>query len=163
MLNVRCPFCKNENTDVIDSREILNGESIRRRRECTSCKRRFTTYERADLANITVIKRNNTREPFDRNKLLNGIMRACEKRKISRESMESIVDKIETKLRSKGVKEIKSRAIGDMVIKELFKLDPIAYIRFASVYNNFSSPSEFRKIVAVFKHKPPNAKKKTAN
>ena len=148
---MRCPFCKSGNTDVVDSREVLNGESIRRRRECESCGKRFTTYEKADMAEITVIKKDGTREPFDRNKILRGIMIAGQKRSISRERMESIVDKIETRMRSSGTKEIKSRKIGDMVVKELFNTDPVAYIRFASVYNNFDSPEEFRKYVLMLR------------
>ncbi|MCL5100523.1 MAG: transcriptional regulator NrdR [Candidatus Marsarchaeota archaeon] len=148
---MKCPYCGKNNTDVVDSRDSKNGEGIRRRRECTYCKRRFTTYEKAEIAEITVIKRDNTREPFDKNKVLSGIMKACEKRKISREKMDSIVDKIENKLRSDGIREVRSRHIGDMVVKELFKLDPVAYIRFASVYNNFDSPEEFRRIVSMFR------------
>ncbi|MHB1829857.1 MAG: transcriptional regulator NrdR [Candidatus Micrarchaeaceae archaeon] len=144
---MKCPFCKSSQTEVVDSREVLNGESIRRRRECESCGRRFTTYEKADIADITVIKRNSTREPFDRSKILNGIMKACEKRNVSREMMDAMVDRIERKARSSGAKEIKSRKIGDMVVKELFNTDLVAYIRFASVYNNFDSPDEFRKYV----------------
>ena len=144
---MKCPFCKGSQTEVVDSREVLNGESIRRRRECESCGRRFTTYEKVDIADITVIKRNSTREPFDRSKILNGIMKACEKRNISRERMDAMVDRIERKARSSGAKEIKSRKIGDMVVKELFNTDLVAYIRFASVYNNFDSPEEFRKYV----------------
>ncbi len=150
---MKCPFCKSSNTEVIDSREVLNGESIRRRRQCESCSRRFTTYEKVDLADITVIKRNNTREPFDRNKILNGIMRACEKRPISWERMDEVTDKIEAKIRATGVREISSKKIGDMLIKELFSLDPVAYLRFASVYYNFGSPSEFRKYVSLLSKK----------
>lgn len=155
---MKCPFCKNSNTEVVDSREVMNGESIRRRRECESCGRRFTTYEKVDLADITIIKRDNTREPFDRSKILNGIMKACEKRSISRERMDQMVDKIETKIRSSGIKEIKSRKIGDMVVKELFNVDPVAYIRFASVYYNFDSPNEFRKYVATLERAPKRKK-----
>lgn len=158
---MRCPYCKAENTDVIDSREALNGDSIRRRRECKSCSRRFTTYERLDLAEITVIKRNETREPFDRNKVLNGVMKACEKRSISRDVMEQLVERIEARIRSSGRKEAKSMEIGDMVVKELFKLDPVAYIRFASVYNNFESPEEFRKVVGIFRNKRKGGKRAT--
>lgn len=147
---MRCPYCKNENTDVIDSREVMDREVTRRRRECNSCKRRFTTYERAEMEEITVIKRNNTRQQFDRNKVLNGIMKACEKREISRAVMEDITDRIEAKIRSRGNLEITSKDIGNMVVKELLKLDPVAYIRFASVYNNFGSPEEFRKAISIF-------------
>ncbi len=148
---MRCPYCRSNNTEVIDSRDTVNGESIRRRRQCASCKKRFTTYERVDLAEITVIKKDSTRQQFDRTKILSGIMRACEKRPISREQMEGIVEKIEGKIRAQGVHEIESSRIGDMVVKELFKLDPVAYIRFASVYKNFGSPEEFRKAVFLFK------------
>ena len=150
---MKCPFCKSSNTEVIDSREVLNGNSIRRRRQCESCSRRFTTYEKVDLADITVIKRNNTREPFDRNKILNGIMRACEKRPISWERMDEVADKIEARIRKGGIREISSRKIGDMLIKELFNLDPVAYLRFASVYYNFGSPEEFRKYVSMLSKK----------
>ncbi|MDE1851564.1 MAG: transcriptional regulator NrdR [Candidatus Micrarchaeota archaeon] len=148
---MKCPYCGYYDTEVIDSRESPDGDSIRRRRACESCKKRFTTYEKADFADITVIKRNGAREPFDKNKVLNGIMKACEKRAISRETMDKLTDKIEMRIRSKGIKEIDSRRIGDMVVKELFKLDPVAYIRFVSIYQNFDSPEEFRKAVTLFK------------
>lgn len=145
---MKCPFCASNNTEVIDSREVMEGASIRRRRECESCGKRFTTYEKVDLEDMTVIKRDGTRQPFDRSKILGGIMKASEKRNISREKMDAIVDKIEMKLRSKGTKEIDSRKIGDMVVKELFAIDPVAYIRFASVYYNFDSPEEFKKHIS---------------
>jgi transcriptional repressor NrdR len=150
---MRCPYCGSKDTDVIDSREVLDGKSIRRRRECVECGKRFTTYEKVDFDDVTVIKRDKTREPFDRNKVLAGVIKACEKRKVSRAEMEALVDKIETRIRTKGVKEIKSSAIGDMVVKGLFRLDPVAYIRFASVYKNFDSPEEFRKAVGIFKQR----------
>ncbi len=156
---MRCPYCRSSNTDVIDSRDSVNGESVRRRRECASCKKRFTTYESVDLAQITVIKKDQTRQPFERTKLLNGILHACEKRPVSREQMDAIVEKIEGKIRASGIHEIESRKIGDMLVKELFRLDPVAYIRFASVYNNFDSPEEFRKTVLLFK-KAEKARKK---
>jgi len=146
---MKCPFCASNNTEVIDSREVMDGASIRRRRECESCGKRFTTYEKVDLEAITVIKRDGMRQPFESSKILNGIIHASEKRNISREKMDAIVDKIEMKIRSKGIKEIDSRAIGDMVVKELFKVDPVAYIRFASVYYNFDSPEEFKKYVLM--------------
>jgi transcriptional repressor NrdR len=156
---MRCPFCKNEDTGVIDSREVTDREVTRRRRECNNCKRRFTTYERAEVEEITVIKRDNTRQQFDRNKILNGIMKACQKREISRALMEEITDRIEGKIRTKGKLEVTSKAIGNMVVKELFKLDPVAYIRFASVYNNFVSPEEFRKAISIFNQKKGSRKK----
>ncbi len=151
---MKCPFCANSNTEVVDSREVMEGNGIRRRRECESCGKRFTTYEKVDLEGIAVIKRDGTRQPFDKSKILGGIMKASEKRNISRESMDAIVDKIEMKLRHSGIKEINSRKIGDMVVKELFNVDPVAYIRFASVYYNFDSPEEFRKYVLMLKKSP---------
>ncbi|MDE1768425.1 MAG: transcriptional regulator NrdR [Candidatus Micrarchaeota archaeon] len=155
---MKCPFCASGNTEVIDSREVMDGESIRRRRQCESCKKRFTTYERVEAEAITVIKRDATRQPFDKSKILNAIMKASAKRNISREKMDGIVDKIEMKLRSKGIKEIESRKIGDMVVKELFSIDPVAYIRFASVYYNFDSPEEFRKYVSTLEKAPKRKK-----
>jgi transcriptional repressor NrdR len=148
---MKCPYCKNENTDVIDSREVMGKDVTRRRRECTGCHRRFTTYERAEIEEITVIKRDNRREQFDRNKLLGGIMKACEKREISRAVMEDLADRTESKIRAKGKIETSSREIGGMVMKELIKIDPVAYIRFASVYQNFGSPEEFTKAVSIIK------------
>lgn len=156
---MRCPYCKNENTDVIDSREVMDRDVTRRRRECTRCSRRFTTYERAEVEEITVIKRDNTRQQFDRNKVLGGIMKACEKREISRATMEDMTDRIESRIRARGNLEITSKDIGNMVMKELLKLDPVAYIRFASVYQNFGSPEEFRNAISIFGSKTnPKAK-----
>jgi transcriptional repressor NrdR len=146
---MKCPYCRNENTEVVDSREVMGKDVTRRRRECIGCHRRFTTYERAEIEEITVIKRDNRREQFDRNKLLGGIMKACEKREISRAIMEDLADRTEAKIRSKGVIETTSREIGNMVMKELIKIDPVAYIRFASVYQNFGSPEEFTRAVSV--------------
>jgi transcriptional repressor NrdR len=148
---MRCPYCKSTNISVIDSREVTADNSIRRRRICNSCRRRFTTYERIYEAEITVIKKNGNREPFDKSKILNGIMKACEKRPIDRGRMEEIADNIERKLSVSGKKEVSSRKIGNIVINELFKIDPVAYIRFASVYNNFDSPEEFRNIAVLMK------------
>lgn len=150
---MKCPYCGYIDTEVVDSREVTEGRGIRRRRQCMSCKKRFTTYEHAEFDEITVIKKDKTRQPFDRNKILGGIIKACEKRSISRDKMDEVADRIEMKIRSKGQKEIKSQAIGDMVVKELFRLDPIAYIRFASVYQSFNSPEEFKKAILLFKKK----------
>jgi transcriptional repressor NrdR len=150
---MKCPYCGYIDTEVVDSREVNEGRGIRRRRQCMSCKKRFTTYEHAEFDEITVIKKTKAREPFDRNKVLSGIIRACDKRSVSRDRMEEVADRIEMKIRSNGTKEIKSADIGDMVVKELFKLDPVAYIRFASVYQSFDSPEEFKKAVLLFKKK----------
>ncbi|MGC9204886.1 MAG: transcriptional regulator NrdR [Candidatus Micrarchaeia archaeon] len=148
---MRCPYCRSTNISVIDSRDVTADNSIRRRRICNSCKRRFTTYERIYEAEITVIKKNGDREPFDKGKVLNGIMKACEKRPIDRGRMEEIANRVERKLVASGKKEVTSRRIGDMVVNELFKVDPVAYIRFASVYNNFDSPEEFRRVALFMK------------
>jgi len=150
---MRCPYCGSTNTIVVDSRFVEADNSIRRRRLCNSCKRRFTTYERIDTVKVTVIKRDGTREPFDRSKIVNGISKACEKRPISRERIDAIADKIEAKLMAQNKKEVTSREIGELVMKELYKLDPVAYIRFASVYKNFDSPDEFRKIAILMRNK----------
>jgi len=150
---MRCPYCGSTNTMVVDSRFVEADNSIRRRRLCNSCKRRFTTYERIDTVKVTVIKRDGTREPFDRSKIVNGISKACEKRPISRERIDAIADKIEAKLMAQNKKEVTSREIGELVMKELYKLDPVAYIRFASVYKNFDSPDEFRKIAILMRNK----------
>jgi len=150
---MRCPYCGSTNTMVVDSRFVEADNSIRRRRLCNSCKRRFTTYERIDTVKVTVIKKDGTREPFDRSKIVNGISKACEKRPISRERIDAIADKIEAKLMAQNKKEVTSREIGELVMKELYKLDPVAYIRFASVYKNFDSPDEFRKIAILMRNK----------
>ncbi len=148
---MKCPYCGSGSMGVVDSRST--GDSIRRRRICESCKRRFTTYERIEDFSITVRKRNDAREAFDRNKVLTGIMKACEKRPVSREHMEAIVDKIESRIKAEGKKEVSSKEIGAMIIRELYKLDEIAYIRFASVYNNFASPEDFRKVAIMLNKK----------
>ena len=150
---MRCPYCGSTNTIVVDSRFVEADNSIRRRRLCNSCKRRFTTYERIDTVKVTVIKKDDTREPFDRSKIVNGISKACEKRPISRERIDAITDKIEAKLMAQNKKEVTSREIGELVMRELYKLDPVAYIRFASVYKNFDSPDEFRKIAILMRNK----------
>lgn len=157
---MRCPYCKNEDTDVIDSREVMDKDVTRRRRECAGCRRRFTTYERAEIDQITVIKKDKKREQFDRNKVLAGIIRACEKREVSRQAMEDMADRIEARIRASGRNEVTSKRIGDMVVRELFRLDPVAYIRFASVYNNFDSPEEFRRAISLFSGEKKSHKRK---
>jgi transcriptional repressor NrdR len=137
---MRCVFC-GADTKVVDKRN--SEDSIRRRRECLSCEKRFTTHERPDL-NITVIKKDGRREPFRREKILAGIMRACEKRPVSREVIDDIVDKIEAEIRRSG-DEIPTKKIGDVVMKKLRTLDKVAYIRFASVYRSFDDLDSFEK------------------
>jgi transcriptional repressor NrdR len=139
---MRCIYCGKQ-TKVIDKRD-LEGES-RRRRECLKCKKRFTTYERVEEPNFIVIKKDKTREPFSREKLKQGIQKACEKRPIKTDKIDELVNEIERKLQSKiKGKEIKSKEIGEVVMKQLKKLDKVAYIRFASVYRDFKDIQDFR-------------------
>ena len=141
---MKCIYCK-LNTRVTDKRESPNG--TRRRRECLKCKKRFTTYEKADKKSIIVVKKDNRREPFSIDKLKNGLMRACMKRPISVEKIEKIIGEVEEKLRSKG-KEVKSDKIGKMVMNKLKKLDKVAYIRFASVYMDFRDIKDFKEVIS---------------
>ena len=140
---MQCPFCQHVNNKVLDSRLTTDSDSIRRRRECIKCTRRFTTYERAELFDITVVKRDGRREPFSREKIMKGIMRACEKRPVKRENMERVVNTIEASLRQSDKDEIKSRKVGDMVMQGLAQLDDVAYVRFASVYKKFRDANQF--------------------
>ncbi|MCX6384162.1 MAG: transcriptional regulator NrdR [Actinobacteria bacterium] len=140
---MKCPFCGNLDSKVIDSRLTEDKESIRRRRECERCAKRFTTYEHLETQAIAVIKKDGTRQPFDRNKILGGLIRACIKRNISTEIMGKIADDIESEIRNSPVNEISSRDIGDLVLHHLKNLDKVAYIRFASVYKHFDNIEEF--------------------
>ena len=140
---MRCPFCATDDTRVLDSRDSNEGAVIRRRRECEACKRRFTTYERVDELNPLVIKKDGRREPFDRDKLLMGLKKACEKRPVSVEQLEQIITGIERKLQESGEKEIPSTTIGEEVMLRLPALDEVAYVRFASVYRSFRDIAEF--------------------
>ncbi len=140
---MRCPFCSTDDTRVLDSRDSNEGAVIRRRRECEACKRRFTTYERVDELNPLVIKKDGRREGFDRDKLLMGLKKACEKRPVSVEQLEQIITGIERKLQETGEKEIPSTMIGEEVMKRLPALDEVAYVRFASVYRSFRDIAEF--------------------
>jgi len=137
---MKCIFCGSE-THVTDKRE--SGDGTRRRRECLKCKKRFTTYEKSEHGSIIVVKKDSRREPFSKDKIRNGIIRACEKRPISIDIIDKIVEEIEDKLKKKG-KEVKTDLIGKMVMTKLKKLDNVAYIRFASVYMNFSDISDFK-------------------
>lgn len=147
---MRCPYCLSSKIRVLDSRDVDEENSIRRRRLCEACSKRFTTYEKAELVDLVVVKKDGTREPYNSGKILGGMLKACEKRPVNRDEIESIAGKIDRKIRSKGVKEITSKKIGEMVIKELFKLDSVAYVRFASVYNQFNSTKEFTRIITMF-------------
>jgi transcriptional repressor NrdR len=140
---LRCPFCQHMDDRVIDSRLSKEGDMIRRRRECTHCLRRFTTYERVEETLPLVIKKDGRRENFDRGKILAGLHKACEKRPISVETLEKLVDRIEQKLQEGGEREIHSRVIGEQIMLELQNLDEVAYVRFASVYRSFKDVNEF--------------------
>ena len=138
-----CPFCSHKETKVTNKRDI--NDATRRRRECLKCSKRFTTYERIESPELFVVKKDSRREPYSRDKLLLGIVKACEKRAVSHERVEKAVNEIEEKLRKKG-KEVKSSMIGELVMKALKKLDKVAYIRFASVYKDFKDIDDFRNI-----------------
>lgn len=140
---MKCPFCDFADSKVIDSRPTEEGSSIRRRRECIECGRRFTTYEKIESVPIMVIKKDETREPFDRNKILTGIIRACQKRPVQTEKMVEIVDNIESELQNMMDREVTSVQIGEMVMAELKKIDDVAYVRFASVYRQFKDINTF--------------------
>lgn len=140
---MKCPRCESPKTRVVDSREGVDGKAVRRRRECESCEFRFTTFERIEESLPMVVKKGGQRESFDRYKILNGLKKACEKRPISVLEMEDVVKNIETKLLELGHKEVSSEMIGEMVIERLHQLDQVAYVRFASVYREFSDVREF--------------------
>ena len=141
---MRCPFCAHLESKVIDSRLSAQGDVTRRRRECESCTRRFTTYERVEEMLPLLIKKDGRREPFDRQKILGGLMRACEKRPVSLGDLEALIDKLERELAEMGEKEVTSRAIGERAMAHLRVLDDIAYVRFASVYREFRDISELQ-------------------
>lgn len=140
---MKCPFCEYEESKVIDSRPTDEGEAIRRRRECLSCGKRFTTYEKIENIPLMVVKKDGSRQMFDRVKLLNGIMRACEKRPVPTGDMERIVNDIETATQNFLEREISSQKIGEMVMERLQKIDEVAYVRFASVYRQFKDINTF--------------------
>ncbi|HEY5644904.1 MAG TPA: transcriptional regulator NrdR [Pseudomonadales bacterium] len=141
---MHCPFCGADDTKVIDSRLVAEGDSVRRRRECQACQERFTTFETAELVMPRVVKSDGTREPFNEEKLRRGLTRALEKRPVSIEEIESALNHITHRLRSTGERELPSRAIGEEVMQELRKIDAVAYVRFASVYRDFQDVSEFQ-------------------
>ncbi len=140
---MKCPFCDEPDTKVIDSRPTEEGKAIRRRRECPKCGKRFTTYEKVEEMLFMVVKRDGRRESFDRNKILNGIIRACEKRPVTLAQMEAIVDDVERGLNNMMEKEVSTQFIGEVVMDRLKDLDEVAYVRFASVYRQFKDVSTF--------------------
>lgn len=151
---MKCPYCNSLEDKVIDSRISRDGETIRRRRECLSCQKRFTTHETIEETMPAIIKKDNRREPYDRRKILEGLKKACQKRDISIDKLEEITDRIERSLLERGVKEIPSSEIGEKVMHELHQLDAVAYVRFASVYRSFKDITDFmEEVKAVLKGK----------
>ena len=145
---MKCPFCDSTEIKVVDSRDTESRDAIRRRRECISCRRRFTTYERIEETPLTVIKRAGEREVFSRSKLLNGLLRACEKRPIETATLERLVDEIESELRNEFKTGVPSVKIGERALARLKDLDKVAYVRFASVYRKFEDVEEFQRELA---------------
>ena len=148
---MRCPFCYNEDLKVIDKRNH-SEESIRRRRECLKCEKRFTTHERVENVDLRVVKKSGDRVPFDRKKILQGMFKACEKRPVPMEKIDIALREIETELRSNDTQEIHSQVIGELVMRKLRRLDKIAYIRFASVYKDFADLESFEEAVKNLKN-----------
>ncbi|SDJ65289.1 transcriptional repressor NrdR [Salimicrobium halophilum] len=140
---VKCPNCGDRNTRVLDSRPIEDGHAIRRRRECDKCDFRYTTFERVEEVPLIVVKKEGTREEFSREKLMRGLIRACEKRPVAVEDLESVTHDIEKELRNRGVSEVDSKEIGEKVMEQLSKIDEVAYVRFASVYRQFKDINVF--------------------
>ena len=158
---MRCPFCKATRDRVLDSRTSHNGGTVRRRRQCLNCKRRFTTYERVEMAPRMVIKSDNRRELFDREKIQRGIVKACEKRSIPIPKINEVVDHVESDIFGRYEHEVPSSVIGEVVTEALKSLDQVAFVRFASVYLRFKDISEFGKVIAnLSKKDPPHAKDK---
>jgi transcriptional repressor NrdR len=141
---MHCPFCSADDTKVIDSRLVADGDQVRRRRECLGCRERFTTYEVAELVMPKVIKSNGNREPFNEDKLRAGLASAIQKRPVSTEDIEALVTQIKSALRATGEREVRSRVIGELVMEQLKGLDQVAFVRFASVYRSFQDLAEFR-------------------
>ncbi|WP_193161728.1 transcriptional regulator NrdR [Microbulbifer hainanensis] len=152
---MHCPFCSAEETKVVDSRLVAEGDQVRRRRECLDCHERFTTFETAELLLPRVIKQNGQREPFNEDKLRAGIQRAVEKRPVSTERVESAVSQIKHALQATGERELPARAIGELVMEQLRELDQVAYVRFASVYRRFEDVSDFSEEIERLTSKRP--------
>ena len=155
---MQCPFCGADDTKVVDSRLVTEGNQVRRRRECMSCSERFTTFETAELVLPRLEKRDGSREPFNEEKLRAGMLRALEKRPVPLDDLEHAIDHIKHALRTLGEREVKSRVLGEMVMVELKKLDEVAYIRFASVYRRFQDLNEFREVIDSLENHQTTAK-----
>ena len=140
---MKCPFCGHQEDKVVDSRASADGAAIRRRRECLACGKRFTTYEHVEGQPLMIVKKDSRREPFDRQKLLAGLVKACEKRPVSMDDLEGLVNELERELSQQFEREVPSREVGERVMKKLHALDPVAYVRFASVYREFKDVEQF--------------------
>jgi transcriptional repressor NrdR len=160
---VRCPFCKEDNDKVVDSRSSADGTAIRRRRECLACKRRYTTYETIEEGAIRVVKKDGSREPYDRAKLMGGVTKACEKRPVSTQALESMADAIEAEVNKMFDREVSSRFLGEQVMKHLRKLDDVAYVRFASVYRDFKDVTEYYQYIEEARDKGAKPEKPADN
>ncbi|MCI3923951.1 transcriptional regulator NrdR [Paenibacillus sp. TRM 82003] len=150
---MKCPYCDHDGTKVLDSRPVNDNKSIRRRRECEKCARRFTTFETVEEAPLMVVKKDGSREEFSREKLLRGLVRACEKRPVSVERLEQIVDDVERELRQTASTEIDSGQIGELMMEQLYRVDEVAYVRFASVYRQFKDIDMFMKELSTLLNK----------
>ena len=153
---MRCPFCNSEDTQVLDTRSNPDTNSIRRRRKCASCDKRFTTYEKVELRMPRLVKKDGSRTDFDRDKVAGSMMLALRKRQVATDKVDSALDRIEEKLRGSGEREVPTAKVGELVMRELARLDKVAYIRFASVYRSFDTPDDFRE--AVLEVKKPRRK-----
>ena len=153
---MRCPFCSSEDTQVLDTRSNPDTNSIRRRRKCVACDKRFTTYEKVELRMPRLVKKDGSRTNFDRDKLTGSMMLALRKRQVATDKVDAAIDRIEEKLRQTGERELATAKVGELVMRELAKLDKVAYIRFASVYRSFDTPDDFRE--AVLEVKKPRRK-----
>jgi transcriptional repressor NrdR len=140
---MKCPYCGNDDDRVFDSRPVNDGSAVRRRRECSRCGSRFVTYEYVERTPLMVIKRDGSRQPYDRGKLLAGVIVACRKRPIGRDQVEALIDRIELRMGEEYRLEVSTQELGEMVLSQLKELDPVAYVRFASVYRKFNSPQQF--------------------
>jgi transcriptional repressor NrdR len=154
---MRCPFCQHPDSDVIDTRKLNSGETIRRRRKCAACGKRFTTYERVESVSLTVVKKNGERMPYDREKLMRGVRTACYRRPVSAQQLEAFANDVEAGLMALDEQEVPSSTIGDLVMARLRELDEVAYIRFASVYRSFTDIGKLREAVEeLLDHEPGN-------
>ena len=158
---MKCPFCKKDHDKVTDSRLLEEGFAIRRRRVCMACKRRYTTYERREEGNLKVIKKDGSREPFKRDKIINGLAKACEKRPVAQDKQGELVSRIEREIHDRFESEVPSKKVGEIIMRELRKIDKVAYVRFASVYREFKDIDEFVDELKPMlkKHAPKKGKK----